>query len=247
MKKIILAVAVAAVAIMGVAGSALAGGGTGITATSAARRRGRVTLPRSSARRAESSPRRTGSTWTRPVLRTRGRALTCISSSVPRLVPTTPAARRRTRRATRPVSSRSCPTRTTRSRTRPIAGTPASGYFINGNPYNACVYLVNPQVASGTINSAEIDGTTAPLPNGLAGGHFRINVSGEYVNIGKEHRRCRVHGRSSTGRRRCRATTLIRGPSEKASGTCRSTVTSWTGAPLVRRTITASPRRSLVP
>ena len=36
MKKIILAVAVAAVAIMGVAGSALAGGGTGITATPAA-------------------------------------------------------------------------------------------------------------------------------------------------------------------------------------------------------------------
>ena len=39
LKKIILAVAVAAVAIMGVAGSALAGGGTGITATPAATKR----------------------------------------------------------------------------------------------------------------------------------------------------------------------------------------------------------------
>ena len=45
-----------------------------------------------------------------------------------------------------------------------------------------CVYLVNPQVASGTINSAEFDGSTATLPTGLDGKHFRIDVSGTYTN-----------------------------------------------------------------
>ena len=50
-----------------------------------------------------------------------------------------------------------------------ISGTPSSGYFIGSNPYNVCVYLVNPQVASGTIDSAAFDGTTATLPTNLAG------------------------------------------------------------------------------
>ena len=67
-------------------------------------------------------------------------------------------------------------------RTRSIGGTPTSGYFIGSNPYNVCVYLVNPQVASGTIDSAAFDGTTATLPTGLAGKHFRIDVSGTYTN-----------------------------------------------------------------
>ena len=54
---------------------------------------------------------------------------------------------------------------------------PTSGYFIGSNPYNVCVYLVNPQVASGTIEAAALNGTTTALPTGLAG-HFRIDVSG---------------------------------------------------------------------
>ena len=45
-----------------------------------------------------------------------------------------------------------------------------------------CVYLVNPQVASGTINSAVFDGSTATLPTGLDGKHFRIDVTGAYAN-----------------------------------------------------------------
>jgi hypothetical protein len=63
-----------------------------------------------------------------------------------------------------------------------IGGTPTTGYFIGTNPYNVCVYLVNPQVASGTIDSAAPDGSTATLPTCLAGNHFRIDVSGTYAN-----------------------------------------------------------------
>lgn len=62
-----------------------------------------------------------------------------------------------------------------------IAGTPTDGYFIGSNPYNVCVYLVNPQVTTGTVDSAVIAGTTATLPSGL-NGHFRIDVSGEWNN-----------------------------------------------------------------
>ena len=62
-----------------------------------------------------------------------------------------------------------------------IAGTPTSGYFIGSNPYNVCVYLVNPMVASGTVDSAVQAGTTALLPSGL-NGQFRIEVSGEWLN-----------------------------------------------------------------
>jgi len=73
-----------------------------------------------------------------------------------------------------------------------IGGTPSSGYFINpppptnsdpinSYPYNVCVYLVNPQVASGTVDSAVMAGTTATLPVGLHG-HFRIDVNGSWDN-----------------------------------------------------------------
>jgi hypothetical protein len=63
-----------------------------------------------------------------------------------------------------------------------IKGTPTTGYFINNNPYNVCVYLVNPVVASGTIDSSAPNGTDAALPTGLDGHQFRINVSGTYQN-----------------------------------------------------------------
>jgi hypothetical protein len=62
-----------------------------------------------------------------------------------------------------------------------ISGTPATGYFIGSNPYNVCVYLVNPVVASDTIDSAAINGATAALPTGL-NGNYRINVSGTWTN-----------------------------------------------------------------
>ena len=54
-----------------------------------------------------------------------------------------------------------------------------SGYFLPNVNYNACVYLVNPVVASGTVDSANPAGTSASLP--LAG-HYRINVSGTWQN-----------------------------------------------------------------
>ena len=44
-----------------------------------------------------------------------------------------------------------------------------------------CVYLVNPMVASGTVDSASPRGTTVMLPSGLSG-QFRIAVSGERLN-----------------------------------------------------------------
>jgi hypothetical protein len=62
-----------------------------------------------------------------------------------------------------------------------IGGTPTEGYFIESNSYNVCVYLVNPVVASGTVDSASSSGTMVSLPSGLSG-HFLINVSGEWLN-----------------------------------------------------------------
>lgn len=62
-----------------------------------------------------------------------------------------------------------------------LAGTTTSGYFIGSNPYRVCVYLVNPVVATGSVNSAVMAGTTATLPTGLSG-RFRINISGTYAN-----------------------------------------------------------------
>lgn len=61
-----------------------------------------------------------------------------------------------------------------------IAGTPTSGYFIGTNPYNVCVYLVQPRVASGTIDVSVHDGaTSAAVP---LSGHFRVTVSGTWQN-----------------------------------------------------------------
>ena len=62
-----------------------------------------------------------------------------------------------------------------------IGGTTTQGYFIGSNPYNVCVYLVNPMVASGTVDSASASGTTVTLPTGLSG-QFEIAVSGEWFN-----------------------------------------------------------------
>jgi hypothetical protein len=60
-----------------------------------------------------------------------------------------------------------------------IAGTPTSGYFLPGVTYNVCVYLVNPVIASGTVDSANQAGASVSLPNA---GHYRIEVSGTWQN-----------------------------------------------------------------
>jgi hypothetical protein len=60
-----------------------------------------------------------------------------------------------------------------------IAGNATSGYFLPGVSYNVCVYLVNPGVASGTVDSQNPDGSSVSLP--LAG-HYRIDVSGAWTN-----------------------------------------------------------------
>lgn len=55
-------------------------------------------------------------------------------------------------------------------------------YFPAGGQYNACVYLENPTVDSGTIDSADAEGVTVeevPLP-----GTYRICVSGTWANRG---------------------------------------------------------------
>lgn len=62
-----------------------------------------------------------------------------------------------------------------------IGGSKTGGYFIVGASYNVCAYLVNPQVASGTVDSADPSGSTASLPSGLSG-RFRIDVSGTWNN-----------------------------------------------------------------
>jgi hypothetical protein len=178
-KKIILAVAVAAVATVGVASSATAGGGTGITATPAATKTWAGTYTAKFVRSASGIINETNRTnsagpqndWTNADVLLQFRPLTGPDGTGsptpnpdcdPNGLVTAPF-----------VFINNDPA---------ITGTPTSGYFINGNPYNVCVYLVNPQVASGTINSAELSGSTATLPTGLDGKHFRIDVSGTYTN-----------------------------------------------------------------
>jgi hypothetical protein len=178
-KKIILAVAVAAVAIMGVAGSALAGGGTGITATPAATKTWAghsATFVRSASgiinetNRVNLDPAGPQNPWTSADVYLQFRPLTGPSSSGS---PTPNPACDPNGLVVAPFTFVNTDTA--------IGGNATSGSFINGNPYNVCVYLVNPQVASGTIDSAALNGTTAALPTNLAG-HFRIDVTGTYTN-----------------------------------------------------------------
>jgi hypothetical protein len=60
-----------------------------------------------------------------------------------------------------------------------LVGTPTNGYFLPNTTYNVCVYLVNPVVASGTIDSASQAGTSVSLPHA---GRYRIDVSGTWTN-----------------------------------------------------------------
>jgi hypothetical protein len=179
MRKIILAVAVAAVAIMGVAGSALAGGGTGITATPAATMKWaghQAKFVRSASgiinetNRVNLDPAGPQNSWTSANVWLQFRPLTGPNGT-----------------GTAPTPNPNCdPVGLVTSFSwsnddQALAGTPTSGYFIRDNPYNVCVYLVNPTVASGTIDSAALNGTTAGLPTGL-NGKFRIDVSGTWTN-----------------------------------------------------------------
>jgi hypothetical protein len=61
-----------------------------------------------------------------------------------------------------------------------LIGDSTSGYFLPNKDYNACVYLVNPQIGSGIVNSANEVGTDANLA-GLTG-RFRIDVNGTWLN-----------------------------------------------------------------
>ena len=161
MKKIILAVAVAAVATMALVGSASAGPPEGITATPAASKTWTGHYwRRSSVRRAGSSTRRTGSTLAGVSEPLDGR--TCSFSSVRQLVPAdrhptaNPAATR--------TGSSSCssPTSTT---CRPSDRRHTDfGLLHQREPVQRVCLSGHPQVASGTIESSRADGTTADLP-----------------------------------------------------------------------------------
>jgi hypothetical protein len=60
-----------------------------------------------------------------------------------------------------------------------LVGTATSGYFLPNVDYNVCVYLVNPVVASGTVDSHDPAGTLVSLP---LDGHYRIDVFGVWTN-----------------------------------------------------------------
>ena len=181
MRKFILAVAVAAIATMAVVVSALAGGGTGITATPAATKTWaghQATFVRSASgiinetNRVNLDSAGPQNSWTSADVWLQFRPLTGPNrTGAPTQNPNCDPAGLVTSFSwsNDPVAD---PT---------IAGTPTSGYFIADNTYNVCVYLVNATVASGTIDSAALDGTTAGLPTGL-NGKFRIDVSGTWTN-----------------------------------------------------------------
>jgi hypothetical protein len=180
LKKIILAVAVAALAIMAVASSALAGGGTGITATPAVTKSFSGTFSATFVRAAsgiinETNRVNTGgdqNNWTSANVWLQFRPLTGPNGSgTPTPNPTCD-----------PVGLVTSFVWSNNAIADPtIAGTPSSGYFINDNPYNVCVYLANPVVASGTILAADLNGATANLPTGL-NGKYRIDVKGAWTN-----------------------------------------------------------------
>ena len=52
-------------------------------------------------------------------------------------------------------------------------------YFPAGTTYNVCVYLVEPVVATGLLDSADVDGVVASLP---LDGQYRIDVTGTWQN-----------------------------------------------------------------
>ena len=182
LKKIILAVAVAALAIMAVASSAVAGGGTGITATPAATKPFSGLFSATFVRAAsgiinETNRVNTGggaqNDWTSADVWLQFRPLTGPNggTSLPTPNPTCD-----------PVGLvKSFSWSNDPAADPTIAGDATKGYFIENNLYNVCVYLVNPVVASGTIDAAAFDGTTANLPTGL-NGKYRINVSGAWTN-----------------------------------------------------------------
>jgi hypothetical protein len=60
-----------------------------------------------------------------------------------------------------------------------LAGTATTGYFLPNVNYNVCVYLVNPVVASGTVDSQNPASTSVSLPQAS---HYRIDVSGTWTN-----------------------------------------------------------------
>jgi hypothetical protein len=180
LKKIILAAAVSALAIMAAAASASAAGGTGITATPAASKTFSGAYSATFVRAASGIINETNrintagaqNGWTdadvwlqfRPLSGPNGTGAPTPNPSC------NPAGL---------VTSFSWSNDPEADPT--ITGTPTTGYFIGKNPYNVCVYLVNPVVAYGSIDSAAIDGTTATLPTGL-NGRFRIDVSGTWTN-----------------------------------------------------------------
>ena len=88
-------------------------------------------------------------------------------------------------------------------------------------------YAPNQVVATGTIDSSALDGTTTAAL--LMSGNYRIDVSGTYNSLHNvaDAEFVSVDNWATPG---SRATTMASSTSEKASGMCRSTGSSWTGA-----------------
>lgn len=61
------------------------------------------------------------------------------------------------------------------------AGEPLADYLPSGTWYNACVYLVEPVVASGTLDSGDSDGIVVQVPADLDG-RYHLTVSGTWQN-----------------------------------------------------------------
>lgn len=54
-----------------------------------------------------------------------------------------------------------------------------AGYFPAGTLYNVCIYLVDPVIATGSLDSADSDGINIPVP---IDGRYRIDVGGTWDN-----------------------------------------------------------------
>ena len=201
MKKIILAVAVAAVAIMGVAGSALAGGGTGITATPAATKTWAghtATFVRSASgiinetNRVNLDPAGPQNPWTSADVYLQFRPLTGPErhrqpDAEPGLRP------ERARHGSFPcVNDATDPT---------IGGTPTNGLLHRDEPVQRVCLSGEPawwrRERSIRPRSTARRRTCRPAWPGS----FRIDVTGTYDERRQQHRRRGVHERSTTGRR----------------------------------------------
>ena len=142
--------------------------------------------------------------------------------------PDGPGARRRTRRATRTGSSR------LRSRSSTTQGTRSAGLRLrvtsSARTGTTCVSIWSTAGGVGNDQFSRVRRFDGNAADHLDGKHFRIDVTGTYTNNSLNVADAEYTSLDNWAAHQ-QGYDVDPSFSEKASGMCRSTVTSWTGAP----------------